>query len=117
MKKLIVIPLLSFIFTGASYAQVKYKSDHNLHIYRPAGATSFEGNLWMHGSADVRFGEGTHGEYSIEYYDGGLNIFKDYPASNCRRFGFVAQDIQAVFPELISKDANGYLNVDYIGWC
>jgi hypothetical protein len=211
MKKLVVVTLLSFVFTCVSYAQVKYESDLNLHIYRPAGATSFEGGLWLHGATDIRFGEETHGEYCIEYWDGGLNIYRDYPAPNygnyklfvadngnvgigykpsykldvngdiatygtlriasdiqfkadiqslksslgniqllegvsfipakqdtiwykdaqdnklfkvvdadlskkaSRRFGFVAQDVKEVFPELVSKDAKGYLNVDYIG--
>lgn len=28
--------------------------------------------------------------------------------------GFIAQDLQAVFPELVKQDKDGYLNVDYI---
>lgn len=28
--------------------------------------------------------------------------------------GFIAQDLQAVFPELVKQDKNGYLSVDYI---
>lgn len=32
------------------------------------------------------------------------------------RFGFVAQQVKEVFPELVAEDENGYLSVDYIGF-
>lgn len=31
------------------------------------------------------------------------------------RLGFIAQDVQAIFPELVEEDAEGYLSVDYLG--
>ncbi len=31
------------------------------------------------------------------------------------RYGFSAQEVQKVYPDLVTKDANGYLSVDYIG--
>lgn len=31
------------------------------------------------------------------------------------KFGFSAQEVQKIFPELVSSDENGYLSVDYIG--
>nr|WP_321485656.1 tail fiber domain-containing protein [uncultured Draconibacterium sp.] len=31
------------------------------------------------------------------------------------RIGFVAQDLQKVFPELVEEDSSGFLSVDYIG--
>ena len=31
------------------------------------------------------------------------------------RYGFLAQNVQEVFPELVHTDGNGYLSVDYIG--
>ncbi len=31
------------------------------------------------------------------------------------RLGFIAQDVQAVFPELVTEDSEGYLSVDYLG--
>ena len=32
------------------------------------------------------------------------------------RFGFVAQEVREVFPQLVSEDEDGYLSVDYIGF-
>lgn len=32
------------------------------------------------------------------------------------RFGFIAQEVREVFPELVSEDSQGYLSVDYIGF-
>lgn len=32
------------------------------------------------------------------------------------RYGFIAQEVQEVFPELVKTDADGYLSVDYIGF-
>lgn len=29
--------------------------------------------------------------------------------------GFIAQDVQKIFPELVQTDSNGYLSVDYVG--
>ncbi len=31
------------------------------------------------------------------------------------KLGFIAQDLQKIFPELVSEDKSGYLSVDYIG--
>lgn len=36
-------------------------------------------------------------------------------ASKRTRLGFVAQDVQVVFPELVEENAEGYLSVDYLG--
>ncbi|MCF6356441.1 MAG: T9SS type A sorting domain-containing protein [Draconibacterium sp.] len=32
-----------------------------------------------------------------------------------KRLGFVAQDLQKVFPELVEQNSDGYLSIDYIG--
>jgi hypothetical protein len=32
-----------------------------------------------------------------------------------KRIGFLAQDLQKIFPELVEKDSTGYYSVDYIG--
>lgn len=40
----------------------------------------------------------------------------EYPQKNFpseKQIGVIAQDVQAVFPELVSKDNNGYLSVNY----
>lgn len=31
-----------------------------------------------------------------------------------RHFGFIAQDFQKIFPDLVYKDSLGYLSIDYI---
>jgi hypothetical protein len=36
-------------------------------------------------------------------------------ANTPKRMGFIAQDLQKVFPELVDKDSAGYFSVDYIG--
>lgn len=38
---------------------------------------------------------------------------KNFP--NGRQIGFLAQEVEAVFPELVSTDASGYKSVNYIG--
>lgn len=49
----------------------------------------------------------------------GVNYFwasDKYPAmkfNDKKQIGIIAQDIEAVFPELISKDKNGYMSVNY----
>lgn len=199
------------LFGIQAYAQLKFESDNSLHIYRTTPPVGSAGNIQIHSSQDLRFGDGPDGNYNIEYWDGGLNFFKEYPdpdfgdyklfirdngnvgigkkpgykldvngdiatygtiritsdirkktsvqplrntigqvrqlnaisfqpiindtiwykdsAENkkftlskqakiqqeSKRFGFSAQEIQKIFPELVSTDPAGYLNVDYIG--
>ena len=31
------------------------------------------------------------------------------------RLGFIAQDLKAIFPELVDEDKDGYMSVDYVG--
>lgn len=38
------------------------------------------------------------------------------PADNRERFGFIAQEVREIFPQLVSEDEDGYLSVDYIGF-
>ena len=42
-------------------------------------------------------------------------ITPDKSSEKKTRFGFSAQEVQKIFPELVMKDDNGYLSVDYIG--
>ncbi|MFO7370173.1 MAG: tail fiber domain-containing protein [Bacteroidales bacterium] len=42
-------------------------------------------------------------------------ITPDKSAEKKTRFGFSAQEVQKIFPDLVMKDDNGYLSVDYIG--
>lgn len=41
--------------------------------------------------------------------------FQDWSFSREKQIGFLAQDVQKIFPELVNSDADGYLNVNYVG--
>ena len=43
------------------------------------------------------------------------NYEKNIKNESPKRMGFLAQDLQKVFPELVDKDSSGYYSVDYIG--
>lgn len=38
-----------------------------------------------------------------------------YPSEKKKEFGFIAQEIQQIFPELVSENSQGYLSVNYLG--
>lgn len=42
-------------------------------------------------------------------------IASDDSIASGERFGFIAQKLKEVYPELVDEDKEGYLNVDYIG--
>jgi hypothetical protein len=39
--------------------------------------------------------------------------FKDHDFTTSRQIGFIAQEVEKIFPELVLTDANGYKSVDY----
>lgn len=41
---------------------------------------------------------------------------RDVAADSHSRYGFLAQEVKKIFPELVTEDENGYLSVDYIGF-
>ena len=41
---------------------------------------------------------------------------RDVAADGHSRYGFLAQEVKKIFPELVTEDENGYLSVDYIGF-
>lgn len=47
------------------------------------------------------------------YYDWRVDDFQEKNFSNQRQIGFVAQEIEAQFPELVQTDQDGYKAVDY----
>jgi hypothetical protein len=51
---------------------------------------------------------------SIMEYEKSKEKYNAYLA-NKKRLGFVAQDVQKVFPELVEQDSAGYLSLDYLG--
>jgi hypothetical protein len=46
-------------------------------------------------------------------YNYKVNEFPDYAFSKERQVGFIAQAVERVLPELVMKDENGYLKVNY----
>jgi len=87
----------------------------------------YEYGLWKY--SDKRLKKNIHEEsetmgklsrLSCVSYDIADSVKKDLPALNkaqqdTRQFGLIAQDVQAVYPELVSTDDRGYLAVNYTG--
>jgi len=46
-------------------------------------------------------------------YDWNENALQKFSLEDTKQIGFVAQDVEAVFPELVKKSSEGYLMVDY----
>ncbi len=44
-----------------------------------------------------------------------IEQMKNTEYKNRKRLGFLAQDVKALFPELVEEDKDGYLYVDYVG--
>ena len=56
---------------------------------------------------------GKVGEISCISFDYNTSEFKNKKFSNSRQIGVIAQEIQVVFPELVAKDKDGDLMVNY----
>ncbi|MCM1142365.1 MAG: tail fiber domain-containing protein, partial [Muribaculum sp.] len=46
----------------------------------------------------------------------GAGEMKPMPPSDRVQYGFVAQEVREIFPELVVEDADGYLSIDYLGF-
>ena len=44
-----------------------------------------------------------------------IELLNKPQGKNRKRLGFLAQDVQELFPELVEEDKDGYLYVDYVG--
>lgn len=44
-----------------------------------------------------------------------LTMFNNLDYAERTRLGFVAQEVQQLFPELVQQDTDGYLYIDYVG--
>ena len=47
------------------------------------------------------------------YYDFRVNEFPEKKFSNAKQIGFLAQELEKVYPELVATDDKGYKSVDY----
>lgn len=52
---------------------------------------------------------------SIKFNTTYLSSSKEEINSPTKQFGFIAQELQPVFPELVSQNNEGYLSIDYMG--
>jgi len=46
-------------------------------------------------------------------YNWNVTAFPNRGFNNLNQLGFIAQDVQKIFPELVTTDADGYLSMDY----
>lgn len=53
------------------------------------------------------------GQIQSYYYFWKKDEFPQYGFNSQRQIGFIAQDIEKIYPEVVSTDANGYKSVDY----
>jgi len=47
------------------------------------------------------------------YFNWNMNEYPEMGFTNEKQIGVIAQDVEKLFPELVSEDANGYKQVDY----
>ena len=116
------------LFTNNGSAQVTLLTNGNLGIgtTAPAQRLSVTGNICYTGTigacSDRRYKtdfaplSGSLAKVGLLnglYYNWRTKEFpeKEFPAE--RQLGFIAQDIEALFPEVVLTDAHGYKSVDY----
>jgi len=98
-----ITPLESSLHAITSLSPVSYK------LLPRFGENAVGGN----GSpADIPAGALTEKELKdIEYF----NNFHQSLLSDGPHFGFIAQEVKEIYPELVHTDADGYMYIDYIG--
>lgn len=50
---------------------------------------------------------------SVAEKDGSENTISDTESAKRREFGFIAQDVQVLYPEMVFEDENGFLSINY----
>lgn len=75
----------------------------------------------LNGLAPVSYHLKSHRHHDPQVLNGdsqdveSLNRFYQGLEQGSERYGFLAQNVKEVFPELVHTDMNGYMSVDYIG--
>lgn len=98
-----IAPLESSLQTITSLSPVSYK------LLPRFGENAFGGNGM---SDDIPTGALTEKELrDIEYF----NNFHQSLENDGPHFGFIAQEVKEIYPELVHTDKDGYMYIDYIG--
>lgn len=98
-----IAPLESSLQTITSLSPVSYK------LLPRFGENAFGGNGM---SDDIPTGALTEKELrDIEYF----NKFHQSLENDGPHFGFIAQEVKEIYPELVHTDKDGYMYIDYIG--
>jgi hypothetical protein len=98
---------------GTSFVENMRLQGNVLHV---RGAV-FANSSWY--SSDSRYKTNlqliTHGLSQITSLNGYHYNWKDKEKDPEIQTGLLAQEVQKIFPELVRKDSNGYLSVNYVG--
>ncbi|MFV0267704.1 MAG: tail fiber domain-containing protein [Draconibacterium sp.] len=88
--------------------------DNSLDLIKKVEGVSY--NRLLNENDDIEKGnsETEKEKKGKEDYDKSKSKYKD-SFENKKNIGFIAQDIQKIFPELVEEDESGYLSVNYIG--
>lgn len=98
-----ITPLESSLQTITSLSPVSYK------LLPRFGENAFDGNGM---SDDIPTGALTEKDLrDIEYF----NNFHKSLENDGPHFGFLAQEVKEIYPELVRTDKDGYMYIDYIG--
>jgi len=104
-----------FAFTGGNVGIGTTNAGYKLQVGDAGDGTEARANAW-NSLSDSRFKE------NVVVISGGLDkimqlegVSFDWKSNGKKSVGLIAQDVQKVFPELVSVDENGILSLNYAG--
>lgn len=86
------------------------------HLYYTVGASQ-NSDIVLKKNIKPMSGDMMRGIYQLQgnTYQWRTEEFKEKNFSEGTQLGFIAQDMQKVFPELVNEDKDGYLSINYTG--